>query len=102
VGLCGAGDLLHEGSVLQDLQGLLLALPVLGTDDNEGAAIAAGNFQRLMVDEDFLDMLPKAIAELVDGDSFRLSLPQRTGWPYSIWEGCQKAKSPLSRASGMS
>lgn len=43
MGLCRAGDLLHEGSVLQDVQGLLLALPVLGTDDYEGAAIAAGD-----------------------------------------------------------
>ena len=64
--LQGALDLLHEGPVLKDVEGLLLALPVLGADDNEVLSSAPPDPQRDMSLHHFLDRLPQVTAELVN------------------------------------
>ena len=60
-------DLLHERLVLQDVQRLLLPLPVLGADDDEILTPAPLDAERHMIFDHLLDGFPQVAAEVMDG-----------------------------------
>jgi hypothetical protein len=69
--LLGASDFLHQRSVLEDIECLLLTLPVLGTDDDEVRAVPARDLQGLVIRDDLVDMRAQVVAELVHTDGIR-------------------------------
>jgi len=73
-------DLLHERFVLENVQRLLLSLPVLGADHDEISAAPTSDPQGDMVLRHFLDRLPQMATELLN--RYLSHTPNGTRNPY--------------------
>ncbi len=78
-------DLLHERLVLENVQSLLLPLPVLGAYHDEILPSTTPDAQRDMVFHNFHDLLPQVSAELVN--RYLSHRPNGTRNRYKGWLG---------------
>ena len=79
VGGEGTADLFHEVSVLQDVEGLLGLLPVLGTDDDEVCTAVVGDFEGVVSVNDAIDAVLEVVAKLFEADAVHLELGSKFG-----------------------